>query len=363
MTALLLVLLMLVAWVPAYAQAPGGFVETTGTAFTRNKLTTTDINGFMPLTRSCFTFTAPYGTRGCRLTIASDCPGSTDCVNYHGYSYWMKINAPSASPDRYIVVGLSQLNGGPGMTLLKFTPATEQITKMGNLFPAVGFATEQGSTGESWYFSYALPTKLYYPLNQQLKRYDILTQTAETVVDIMDRTALLPDGTTTSLGCTPGNCPRVLFAWHSNYNDTIHGGALRTSGGADLGCLVYLSTSNVFRFYPQVGTFNECSLDKTGQWTMIEENLGLPVGCTTNCDLTNRIFENISAGAYRDGLWLRHWARRARQRGSRTQPLSPLSVHRSDERNHGALQPEFHGRDHESHHARECGADLYAPAV
>jgi hypothetical protein len=207
----------------------------------------------------------------------------------------MQMNNHVGSADMYIFLGLSQLNGGAGMTLMKLNKTTGVVTKLGNLFPSVGFSVEQGMTGEMMYFSYGLPTKLYYPIDHQLKRYDIIAQTAEVVVDITNRTALLSDGSSTSLGCVTGNCPRRLWAWHSNYNDTVHAGALRTTSGGYLGCLVYNSTTNIFRFYPTIAgaTFDECILDRTGDWTMSQEDVGVPN------DEVNRIFNNSTGVEFR----------------------------------------------------------------
>src|SRR4029453_12337841 len=68
-----------------YAQAPGGFTESaTGNAL-RPRLSSGEIQAFVP-SRGRFTFPSPYGTTGIRLTNGSDCGGS-DCINYVGYSY------------------------------------------------------------------------------------------------------------------------------------------------------------------------------------------------------------------------------------------------------------------------------------
>jgi hypothetical protein len=275
-----------------FAQAqtyPGGFVENTGGPF-RSKYAVSQINAFVPATRSAFTFPAPYNTRAYRLTLPSDCAGQ-DCVKYVGYSYWLQMS--HVGPDLYIILSLSQLNAGPGLTLFKLTKATGVVTKVGNVFTAPGFTTEQagfGTDGEMLYFSYTLPTSFYYPKDHRLIRYDFVAQTATTVVDITNRTATLADGSSTSLGCTTASCPRRLWAWHSNVGDTVHGGALRTTAGVYLGCLVYFTTSNTFRFLPAIGTFNECQIDRTGSWAMAEENVGVPN------DELNRVW-NLSTGA------------------------------------------------------------------
>ena len=55
-----------------------------------------------------------------------------------------------------------------------------------------------------------------------------------------------------------------------------------------LGCLVYLESTRTFRWYPKVGVFDECNLDKSGRWTISLEDLGVPN------DIAMRIFDNQS---------------------------------------------------------------------
>jgi hypothetical protein len=273
----------------------GGFVEPTGTAF-RAPFNATQIAAMIPAAaRTQFTYPAPYNTTAWRITNASDCPGSTDCVNYHGYSYWPQINNHVGSDDMYMFLGLSQLGGGPGLTLYKLHKPTGVITKQGNLFPP-GFALEQGNTGEMWHFSYSAPHDIYFPQNQFIKKYNIISQTITTVVDITGRSALLSDGSSVSLGCiSVGNCPRRLWSWHNNTADTILGGILQTNTGASLGCLVFFVTSNTFRFYPTIpgAVFDECQIDRTGNWTMSQEDVGVPN------DKVNRIFNNTTGVEFR----------------------------------------------------------------
>ena len=69
----------------AQSQATGGFVDSSTGAGMRPRLSAGEIQAFMPQ-RGTFTFPAPYGTTGVRLTNAGDCGGG-DCVNYVGYSY------------------------------------------------------------------------------------------------------------------------------------------------------------------------------------------------------------------------------------------------------------------------------------
>ena len=75
--------------------AIGGFVEDPGSYGARGLLTPTQIAAFMPSSKGPFTFPAPWGTRGARITDSTD-RGSADVVTTPGYSYWRTINAHSA---------------------------------------------------------------------------------------------------------------------------------------------------------------------------------------------------------------------------------------------------------------------------
>src|SRR2546427_8403880 len=71
---------------------PGGFIEQTTSTQVRPLLSASQLQLLLPATRGPFEFPAPYNTQGIRLTDASDCVGSTDCVNSVGYAYWRRIN-------------------------------------------------------------------------------------------------------------------------------------------------------------------------------------------------------------------------------------------------------------------------------
>ena len=60
---------------PAFGQAAGGFVEKAYSTATRPIWTPSQIQSFLP-SRGGFTFPAPYGTEGVRLTNATDCGGT-----------------------------------------------------------------------------------------------------------------------------------------------------------------------------------------------------------------------------------------------------------------------------------------------
>jgi len=40
-----------------------------------------------------------------------------------------------------------------------------------------------------------------------------------------------------------------------------------------LGCVVYHEDTHQFQYFPKIGDFNECSVDKSGRWLMSLENV------------------------------------------------------------------------------------------
>src|SRR5215217_2787432 len=266
--AVMVVGVILLSTAEAIAQTfPGGWVEKDGAGI-RDRFSAAQIQGFVPSQRGAFTFPAPYNTRAVRLTDATDCNGG-DCVWYVGYSYWRNINAHQGSNDMFIFLGLSGQRGGGGVTLFKYNKTTEAITKVGPVFPAG--SKFNSYPGDGFYFSAGSANKLYVYDGPRMLRYDLATQQFQTVFDI-----------TAQFG---GN--RNIWQMHSSNDDLVHSATLQvTDTGEYLGCLVYLEATRQFRFYPKVGVFDECNLDKSGRWTISLENVGVAN------DLGNRIFDN-----------------------------------------------------------------------
>jgi hypothetical protein len=92
------------------------------------------------------------------LTNAGDC-GGNDCVNYVGYSYWRNSNNHVGSDTMLIVITLDRARGGAGPTLFSYDKRTDQVTVVGPLFDQA--SPLSWATGEGWYWSATLPTKLY----------------------------------------------------------------------------------------------------------------------------------------------------------------------------------------------------------
>jgi hypothetical protein len=158
--------LSLAGWIAGAAQppltaqddAPGGFVESSASRVARPLLSASQIAAFLP-SRGPFTFPAPYLTRGVRLTNASDCGGSGDCINSVGYSYWRNINNHAGSDTMLIFLGSDQAKGGVGPMLISYNKVTGETRNLGPIFPASNRLA--WSTGEGWYFSATRPSTLY----------------------------------------------------------------------------------------------------------------------------------------------------------------------------------------------------------
>src|SRR5213083_2421659 len=98
---------------PAFGQAlppvdtfPGGFIEQATSTQVRPLMSASQLQLLLPATRGPFVFPDPYNTQGIRLTDASDCVGSTDCVYSVGSAYWRRINNHVGSDTMLIVLGL-----------------------------------------------------------------------------------------------------------------------------------------------------------------------------------------------------------------------------------------------------------------
>src|SRR6266850_1876844 len=237
----------------AVAQAPGGFVELATGVDVRPTLTPAQIQALLPA-RGAFTFPPPYLTHGLRLTNETDCIGGTDCVDYVGYSYWRNINNHAGSNTMLIFVGLDMNAGGGGPTLFSVDKTTDEVTKVGPLFDAGSpFAW---ATGEGWYFSATRPTTLYVNEGSRLLRYDVVTRTFETVLDVSTLPGLF--GTN-----------RMIWQMHSSNDDRVHSATVKdASTFADLGCFAYREDIRQFFYFPQKGLlYDECQVDRSEEHT------------------------------------------------------------------------------------------------
>lgn len=241
----------------AFAQARGtvgGFMDIATGVGQRPRLSSGEIQSFLP-SRGEFTFPAPYGTTGVRLTNSSDC-GGNDCVNYIGYSYWNNINNHTGSDTMLVFVGLMRGRGGQGPSLFSYNKNTGETKNLGPLFSSD--SPYSWSSGEGWYFSGSRPHALYLNDGPKLLRYDVMSHAVETVFDIRD-----------SQG---GN--RYIWQIHSSYDDRVHSATVRDSGSEEmLGCVAYKEDTRQAMYFPKKGDFDECQVDKSGRWLVMKENV------------------------------------------------------------------------------------------
>jgi hypothetical protein len=248
-------------WVPeriaAQSAAPGGFVESATSTAVRSLLTAAQLQALLPA-RGPFTFPAPYNTQGARLTNAADCGGG-DCLHPVGYSYWRNINNHAGSDTMYVFLTLSRSNGGGGPTLFTYDKSTRAVTNAGPLFDAS--AGLSWATGEGWYFSATRPHALYLNDGPALKRYDILTRQIETVFDVSQHQSVFGSN-------------RIVWQLHSSSDDRVHSATIKDGGSyAELGCMAYREDTRQVFYFPRLGAYDECQIDKSGRWLVIKENV------------------------------------------------------------------------------------------
>ena len=259
----------------------GGLMEKSGSPALRPRFTTAQINQFLPAAGATgpFVFPPPYNTTGVRLTNSSICAGGLDCLWYVGYSYWRNTNNHIGLADMLIFVGTDPNRGGQGPILLRYDKSSEAVENLGQLF-----ATDSAhywSTGEGWYFSGTRPTTLYTLVvgDSKLRRFDVLTKQFDPT-PAMDL-ARCP---------RPRVCPAesaYLIQAHSSDNDLVHSATVQDLDWRRLGCVV--SRAGKFAYYaPQAGsTLDECHVDKSGRWLMLQETRATGADANRVVDLQN----------------------------------------------------------------------------
>ncbi|MEX0618340.1 MAG: hypothetical protein WDZ76_03990 [Pseudohongiellaceae bacterium] len=267
------------------ADATGGIVESVGAPQVRPALSKFQVDTLIP-DRGPFMFPAPYNTEGARLTNAGDCGGS-DCVISVGYSYWNNINNHIGFDTMLIFVGMDRLRGGQGPTLLEFNKVTGQVGNLGPLFDTE--SPYSWASGEGWYFSPTMPTKLYINNGKNILRYDVMSQQFETVFN--------------------GNAySENFYLWqmHTSGDDQVHSASVRENGsGRALGCMVYEEGRDFLHFFSVTSSFDECQIDKSGRWLVIKENVDGRDGEDNRIiDLTNGservLLDHEGAGGHSD---------------------------------------------------------------
>jgi hypothetical protein len=265
----------------------GGFVEKAGSRSYRPRLTAAQITSFLPSkgARGKFTFPAPYRTTGVRLTNASDCAQAQDCVWYVGYSYWRNTNNHLNSSSMYIFLGLDRNRGGAGPTLFAYNKVADTVQRVGALFPATSIYSWQ--TAEGWYFSATRSTALYTFLvgGGQLRRFDVVRRVFDPVpaldIDGCPRPTVCPEDAST------------IIQPHSSDDDLVHSVTVQDALWRRIGCLVYAAAPRRFQYFPAAPdhVFDECHVDKSGQWLVILES--------TSAGAVNNRIVNLQTGAER----------------------------------------------------------------
>jgi hypothetical protein len=237
----------------AQAQAPGGFTESATGAGLRARLSSGEIQTFVPA-RGRFTFPAPYGTTGIRITNGADCGGG-DCVNYVGYSYWRNINNHAGSDTMLIFLGLDRQRGGGGPTLFSYHKNTGETRNLGPLFS--GDSPFSWSSGEGWYFSATRPNTLYINDSTRLIRYDVVSKSMETVFDVRDH-----------LGAD-----RRIKQIHSSSDDRVHSATVQDGSWNMVGCVAYSEKTGRAHYIARKGDYDECQIDRSGRYLLLKENV------------------------------------------------------------------------------------------
>lgn len=240
----------------SYAQpALGGFLENSENSSVRNAMSASTIRSFLP-ERGVFQFPAPYNTQAVRLTNASDCGArGGDCVNYAGYSYWRNMNNHVGMESMLVFMGLDRTRGGKGPTLFELHKSTGAISNLGPLFPPSNRLS--WATGEGWYFSATMPTKMYVNDGPRITRYDVITEQMITVVDITSRFG----------------AGSYVGQMHSSDNDRVHSATVHDGRYRVLGCMAYDEVDKHISFFPITENFDECQVDRSGDWLLIKANL------------------------------------------------------------------------------------------
>ena len=245
----------------------GGFFETAGYQTPRPRLTREQIDTFLPPggAAGAFQFPAPYNTAAVRLTDASLCAEGQDCLWYAGYSYWRNMNNHVGSADMYIFLGTHPERGGVGPVLIRYNKALDAVQDVQPMFDEAN--PYRYSTGEGWYFSARLPTRLYTTRvgSPQLRRYDILLRQFE-AAPVFDLSAC----------ARPRVCPKgaaFITQTHSSDDDLVHSATVQNANWQRIGCVVYQTAARRFQYFapPKHSALDECHVDKSGRWLMLLE--------------------------------------------------------------------------------------------
>jgi hypothetical protein len=187
------------------------------------------------------------------------------------------MNNHVGSNQMLIFLGMDRVRGGQGPTLFSYDKTTDQVSSLGALFDSANPLS--WATASGWYFSASRPTALYLNDGPRMVRYDVMSKTSEVVYDL-----------TAQFGAD-----RQVQQMYSSSDDQVHSATLRAgSSGEDLGCVVYFESMRQFRFFPKVGEFDECQVDKSGRYLMTFEQIDGQNGFDNRfIDLTTGVEERL----------------------------------------------------------------------
>jgi hypothetical protein len=254
--------------------APGGFIEdpTAGGLTARAALTEAECNAFLPASGAVgeFTFPAPWNTTGVRLTNSGD-------VQPHAYSYWSQINNHVGSNEMKILVVFPDADGGP--SIVTYNKVTGAVSAPVSIFNTGEFFRNH-TAFQTAYFSATNPNWIYWTHETEFNRIDIsnIDTTPLVAADIVT----VFDGGDTGAG-------NKVWQSHSSADDRYHAMTYRTAGYSALGAVVYDQVADTFQTFPATGAYDECQIDKGGNWLVVKENVDFAQG------EDNRIFD-LSGG-------------------------------------------------------------------
>jgi hypothetical protein len=155
-----------------------------------------------------------------------------------------------------ILLGLDRSRGGAGPSLFAYDKATDEVTNLGPLFEDSDPLS--WANGEGWYFSATKPYEIYLSSGTRLLRYDVVSR---------DRTTVFDAGQLMGGGYE-------VWQTHSSNDDRVHSATLLDDSTFEpLGCMVYWEDSGQHEFWPREGAFDECQVDKSGDWLLIKEDV------------------------------------------------------------------------------------------
>lgn len=181
-----------------------------------------------------------------------------------GIPNWRNTNNHVGSDTMYISLGLNRAEGGVGPTLFSYGKLTDEVLNLGPLFdPSSAFSY---GSGEGWYFSASRPTTMYVFLTgtAQLGRFDVLRKSFESN-PAMDLAQCPKPSVCAAEGM-------FITQPHSSDDDLVHSATVQNESWDRIGCVVYREDTAQFQYFPRVGAFDECHVDKSGRWLMSLEN-------------------------------------------------------------------------------------------